>query len=591
MRLWTLALITISLLSAAQPQDDKRLVFSTFHGGDKSDIASAVAVDSSGYIYVTGQTNSTDLKMTPLGGKPLTSAVTYAFLTRYAPGGKEIIWRTQIGGSSNTTGNALAVDKDGNVYLAGTTGARDLPLVNPVQDKQPGLNIAFVMKLSPEGKLLFSTYFGGERNEEALALAVDSKGSIYIAGRATSTTLPVKNALHSTIGGGGQDAFIAKYTSDYKLEYATYFGGTDGTDKINSIAIGPDDALYVTGETMSPGMATENAWIRQNQSWSSFLAKIPSAGDRVEYFTYLGFRGGYTTAQAVAVDWQGRAYVSGYTSVKEMPTTEGAIQPSFAGGMRDAFVLRMNADGSRPEYLTYLGGQFNGTTDPDETAPALAIDGHGHVYVAGETSSSDFKVSRSLQSDAGGLADAWLARLDLDNSKIIYSTFWAGGKKDSALALALGPGENVTVVGETSSANLPLAAAMQKTIGQSNDGFVAQFCDPWPGASAGSLSFGWTQATPLPDAQTVDVWSGCQQKFPVTEVKSDQPWLNVTADGGTLSLKLTATVAPGDLAPGQYTANVQLTIPDAYNQTLTIPVSLTVVEPPPPPPADESTQG
>lgn len=87
----------------------------------------------------------------------------------------------------------------------------------------------------------------------------------------------------------------------------------------------------------------------------------------------------------------------------------------------------------------------------------------------------------------------------------------------------------------------------------------------------------------MPDAQNVDVGSGCQQKFPVTDIRTDQPWLTVTADNTSLPLRLTVSVAPGDLAPGQYTANVQLTIPDAYNPTVTVPVSLIVVEPPPPP--------
>ena len=112
------------------------------------------------------------------------------------------------------------------------------------------------MKFNAGGELLFSTYFGGDRNEEGLALAIDSQNNVYLAGRATSTNLPVKNALQPQIGGGGHDGFIAKYTPDYQLAYATYLGGASGTDNIYSIAIGHDDSLYVTGENMSAGMAT-----------------------------------------------------------------------------------------------------------------------------------------------------------------------------------------------------------------------------------------------------------------------------------------------------------------------------------------------
>ena len=224
-----LGLFAILVSVAAQtPQDDKRLVFSTYLGGDRNDDAGAVAVDASGAIYVAGESESRDLQGNPVGGKPLTAAVFKGYLTKYTPDGRKVAWRALIGGSSNTVPHAVALDRAGNVYVAGTTGARDLPLMKPVQDKQTGLNIAFLMKFNPEGELLFSTYFGGDRNEEGLALAIDSKGNIYLAGRATSTNLPVKNALQSTIAGGGQDGFIAKYTPDYQLAYATYLGGTAG---------------------------------------------------------------------------------------------------------------------------------------------------------------------------------------------------------------------------------------------------------------------------------------------------------------------------------------------------------------------------
>ena len=154
---------------------------------------------------------------------------------------------------------------------------------------------------------------------------MDSKNNVYLAGRATSTNLPVKDALQPKISGGGQDAFIAKFTPDYQLAYATYLGGASGTDNIYSITTGPDDSLFVVGETMSPGMATEGAYQQLGQSYSSYLARITPAGDAISYFTYIGWKGGYTKAQAVAVDAQGRAYITGHTTSKQLPTTTNAI--------------------------------------------------------------------------------------------------------------------------------------------------------------------------------------------------------------------------------------------------------------------------
>lgn len=586
MRFTLLLLAVAATLTAQSPAEDKRLVFSTFHGGDRNDDAVAVAVDPSGAIYMAGETESRDLDAKPVGGKPLTSAVFKSYLTKFAPEGKEVLWRVLIGGSSNTVPHAVALDRDGNVYVAGTTGARDLPLLHPVQDKQTGLNICFLMKFSPDGELLFSTYFGGDRNEEGLALAIDSTGSIYLAGRATSTNLPVKNALQPRISGGGQDAFIAKFTPGYELAYATYLGGVSGTDNIYAIAVGPDDSLFVAGETMSQGLATDGAYQTQGQSYSSFVAKLTPAGDALSYFTYVGWKGGYTKVQALAVDSLGRAHVAGNTSSKQLPTSDNAIQASYAGGFRDAFLLRLNPEGTAAEYLTYLGGSTSGPTDPDETVSALGIDYRGHVFLAGHTNSPDFPGNhRALQPEHGGAFDAFLMRLDADNQQIIYSTFWGGTNKDVALALALGPGEAATVAGVTYSADLPLARAVQPKIGSANDAFVAQICDPWLGYWFGDLpSPAFTQVLGGEAPRPLEgvVFSGCTQKFDAAGPESDQPWLTVVRDGDTVPMAIRLVVNPEGLEPGEYKATIRVTVREAFLPVLEIPVSLTVSEPPPP---------
>ena len=570
-----------SVLTSQTPQNDKRLVFSTYQGGDRNDDAQSVAVDPLGNIYVTGETESRDLQATPVGGKPLTAAVFKGYLTKYGPGGKEVLWRALIGGSSNTVPHAVALDRDGSAFVAGTTGARDLPLVNPVQDKQTGLNICFLMKFSPEGRLLFSTYFGGDRNEEALAMAIDSRGSVYVGGRATSTNLPVKNAIQPVIGGGGQDGFIVKFTPSLQVEYATYLGGSSGTDKVLAMAVGPDDSIFVTGETMSPDMATENAWIKQPQSYSSYVAKLTPEG-KIAYFTYLGHRSGYSVAQAIAVDSSGRAYVVGHTTAKQMPVTEDAIQPAYAGGFRDAFLVRLTSDGSAADYLTYLGGSFNGGKDPDETAAAVAVDQRGLVYVSGETSSPDFPGHRPLQGRYGGVQDAYVIRIDIAKKQIVSSTFWGGVKRDAALALALGPGEVVTVAGESYSEDLPLSNAVQIKLGSTNDSFLMQMCEPWLRAYPGALNIAYTLGGDKPQPIDVEVLTGCPQKFDVSAMAFNQPWLTVHVDSRTVPAKLKLNVNMDGLVAGEYRGTLRVTVAEAFHTTLEIPVVLSVADPPAP---------
>lgn len=561
------------------------MVFSTYLGGGRTDEATGVAVDAQGHTYVAGRTDSGDFTGRGFGGINLAFAVSKAFLTKYSPDGRRILWSHIFGGSSNTRANAVTVDRAGNVYVAGTTGARDFPLMKPVQEQQTGLNIAFLMKFDPDGNLLFSTYLGGNRNEEGLAVAVDSQANIYLAGRASSSNFPVKNAMQPQQAGGGQDAFLAKFTADHQLAWATYVGGTAGTDNIYAIAIGPDDAPYITGETMSPGLATANAWIRQPVAYSSFVAKVNPDGQSFVWFSYVGHRSGYTKANALAVDAAGRAWVGGQTNAKTWPITEDAIQPRYAGGHRDGMLLRMSADGSTAEYITYLGGSHTGDRDPDDTVEAIQVDARGHVLVTGETISADFPTRRAVQTVPGGATESYLLKLDAENRQILYSTFWGGTKRDNGTALAFGPGEAVTLVGETASDNLPLQNEARQQFGPTTDAFVTRICDPWLSAwPAASLAFSYQAGrVEMPAPQETQVVTGCEVPQNVTELAVSVPWLRVRQEGRTAPMKLSLEVDPAGLAAGEYRGEIKVTVPSAFYSELIIPVTLTVTDPPPPP--------
>lgn len=568
--------ILFFLLAAPVFSAPPLLVFSTYHGGDRNDQATAVAVDAAGHTFVAGLTESRNFPATPVGPAANISATTNAYLTKLSPNGNEVVWSLLIGGASQTRINAAATDGSGNVYVTGRTGSRNFPLLNAVQSTQPGLNIAFLMKFDATGKLLFSTLLGGERNDEPNAIGLDSQGNIYIAGRTNSTTFPTKNALHGTAPGGG-DAFIAKFTPDYQLAYATYFGGT-GADEIFSLAIGPDDSLYVAGDTYSPDLPTEGGWLPRLLGTSGFVARIASGGDAVLGCTYVGGRGGYTRAQAITVDPAGNAYVTGYTSVKEFPVTKEALQSSYAGGLRDAFLVKLNDTLSTALYATYLGGSYAGTSDPDETAAVVKVDHHGHVWVGGETSSPDFPTYRALQDQLRGERDGYIVRLDLEQHTIVSSTFWGGDKADQILALTLGPGENVTVSGITGSADLRLQNPIRTAVGSYEDAFATRICAPWLIAAPGELVFHHTAGQAVAAPQQVRVESGCWVAHEVTEVVVSEGWLRVTPDRSPMDATLTLTVNPEGLAAGEYAATVLVTVPEAVNGPLRIPVTLMVSE-------------
>ena len=147
-----------------------------------------IATDARGNVYVTGQTSSTALPVTLLASQPTLAGSTDAFIAKIAPDGN-LIWCTYFGGKAYDVANGLAVDSAGNVVVIGATQSDDLPVRNAYQSTLKGNSNAFIAKLDPAGKLLYSSYLGGQ-NVQGIAVAVDGAGSAYLAGRTTSHDFP-----------------------------------------------------------------------------------------------------------------------------------------------------------------------------------------------------------------------------------------------------------------------------------------------------------------------------------------------------------------------------------------------------------------
>jgi uncharacterized protein (TIGR03437 family) len=554
---------------------DPVVVYSTYIGGNAVDTANAVAVDKDGNTYLTGETTSNDF---PAVGTPFTRmqfALTYGFLMKLNPAGNKIIYSSYIGGSSSTRGLAIAVDADGNAYLGGVTGARDFPLANATQTTQPGLNIGFVTKLNPAGdKLLFSTYLGGERNDRVDALAIDAQGSIYVTGYASSTTLPVVNAFQPKIG-GSNDALVAKFAApNYRIAYCSYLGGT-GEDNPFGIAVDGTGAAYVTGYTWSPNLATPGVFqTKMLSSGDGFLARIQPGG-QLGFYTYLG-GANEDHPQAIALDAAGNPVITGSTNSKNYPITDNAIQKELKGYV-DAFVTKMDANGTKVLYSTYLGGTQATGTQYMEEGRAIAIDRQGNIVVAGVTNSADFPSVRAVQQYGGG-TDAFLTVLNTAGDRILYSTAIGGSKEDMAHGIAVDPSGAVYVGGHTQSADYPMKGALRSAYAGSQEGFLTKICDPALVLSSTSLSFVATRSQLIPPTQNVTV-NACTP-IPFT-VASTGAFLTVTPGSGSTNATLGVKADGTGLKPGDYNGTIKVTAPDAINSPVTIDVVLHVAPPPP----------
>ena len=185
--------------------------YSTYLGGGSIDQGAAVAVGADGAAYVTGTTGSRDFP-TANALQPTMAELDFnnAFVSKFAPNGQTLVYSTYLGGESNDQGIGIAVGADGSAYVAGMTGSQNFPQVEPASG-YGGFVDAFVARLNPAGSaLLFSTHLGGTQSDQASGLALSTSGDIFVTGNTVSTDFPVVSAVRGAYGGGRSDAFIAK---------------------------------------------------------------------------------------------------------------------------------------------------------------------------------------------------------------------------------------------------------------------------------------------------------------------------------------------------------------------------------------------
>ena len=388
-----------------------------------------------------------------------------------------LFYSTYLGGSIRDGGQGIAVDSAGNAYVTGLSHSPDFPTATGAfQGTLAGSFDAFVTKINPVGSapLVYSTYLGGSGDDYGLGIAVDAAGNASLTGFTNSPNFPTTPAAIQSAPGGSADAFVTKLNSSGSaLIYSTYLGGS-GYDVGQGIALDSLGSAYVTGVTSSADFPTSVAafQIALAGSFDAFVTKLNLAGSApLVYSTYLGGDSddrGY----AVAVDSSGSAYVTGYTTSTNYPTTPGAFQTTYAGGA-DVFVAKLNPAGSTPLlYSTYLGGTGQ------DIGQAIAVNASGNAFVTGKTSGSFPTTASAFQSTfGGGGSDVFATRLNPSGSApLVYSTYLGGSGDDAGYGIALDGSDDAYLTGYTNSPNFPTTAGVfQTTFGGGRfDGFVTK---------------------------------------------------------------------------------------------------------------------
>jgi hypothetical protein len=370
-------------------------------------------------------------------------------------------YSTYLGGTGGESGNAIATDGAGNVYVAGETSSTDFPTVNPAQPACAGLSCAdvFVAKLSADGsELVYATFLGGSNLDWGYGIAVNAAGNAYVTGTTTSRDFPTVNAIQPELA-RLEDAFVtALDPTGAALLYSTYLGGT-GIDHGRAIAVDGAGDAFVGGWTQSSDFPTANPVQPSHAGgfWDVFVARVAADGSQLVYSTYLGGRG-VDVARGIAVGPDGSAVITGQAGSPDFPTVN-PIQPGYGGGPADFFVTRLTPDGSEVVYSTFLGGVGN------DTAHSVGVDADGNATVAGLTDSFDFPTAKALQPVLGGEYDAVVARLSADGSRLLYATYLGGSGFDFGRGVAVDPAGNAYLTGETHSLDFPTVKPIQAKLG------------------------------------------------------------------------------------------------------------------------------
>ena len=398
------------------------LLYATYLGGRYSDRAAGIAVDASGCAVIAGSTQSPDFPTLNAFQGTLHGS-SDAFVAKLNAEGNGLVFSTYLGGSGQESGNAVALDTAGNIYVTGNTNSANFPTLNAYQAAIRGSQNAFLVKLSPSGSLIYGTYLGGSLSDSGNGVAVDSFGNAYVAGGTTSPNFPVVGGVQ-TQNAGGQDAFVTKFdAAGTSLVYSTYLGGSGGTTSLpemsNAIALDSAGDAYVTGETPSANFPLANAFQASiDGSLDAFVTELNPSGSAIVYSSYLG-GSSVDYGNAIAVDLSGAAYVAGYTASTDFPLVD-PIQAANAGSY-DAFVVKVAPGGASLVFSTYLGGENA------DAANAIALDTSGNIYLAGQTLSYAFPTVTPLQASNPGGYGGFVASIRVATPPSVFIVSPASG--------------------------------------------------------------------------------------------------------------------------------------------------------------------
>ena len=537
---------------------DPVVSYAKLFGGPNDDTLWAMALDGDGNIYLAGET------MTP------GFATLGAFQTNFAGylinHGDVVVAKlnnqltqtnyiTYLGGRYDEAALALAVDGAGNAYVTGYTHSTNFPTRSAIQTNILGTILtttppidAFIAKLDASGSnLLFSTFYGGSKDDIASGIALDASNNIYVVGQTESTNFPTKNTSYTTLSGTADGFALKLEASGTNVAYAMYLGGT-ASEFARDVAVTPGGKPLVAGYTTSVNFpVTPNAfqrYLNQNTNFTSledsFFVELSPTTGAANYATYLGGTNS-DLAFGIAVDASGAAYIAGLTQSKDYPRTSTNFYSLVVSNATypDVFVTKLNPSFTNLDYSVTFGG--NGR----DAAWGVAVDSLGRANITGETASTDFPtngVAGILRGVNSGGMDAFIAQLNPTGTAFTYSAYLGGSAEDIGYSVAVDAVDNAYFVGRTSSGNFPLQSSATALPGGKAGFVVKMLADELPVLSLSQLGvnavLSWSATAPELIVQTS------------TNLSLPSAWVDLNPTPIVTNGRITVIVAPTN--PAQF---------------------------------------
>ena len=395
-----------------------------------------------------------------------------------------LAYSTYLGGNGLDKVSGIVVTSSGEATVVGSTNSTNFPVAaNAFQPAFGGGEYdALVTQLSANGRsLIFSTYLGGNDDDESWGVGLDAEDNVYVSGLTASLNFPTTaNAYSTAFNGTGDDSFLTKLNpTGSSLLYSTYIGpvyqGAGNVHLGEFLVTNSTGKAYIEGVTDSVGFPVTPGAYQPTLAGSkdailTIIDTTQSGSASLAYSTYLGGTG-WDEGHGVALDASGNVYLTGVTYSLNYPVTAGAYQASCKLNSSNqcegqTFMSKINPGGQGSAdllYSTYFGGSAT------NNGASVGVDTSGDAYVTGDTTSTDMPTTPgafqpNCNTTLGTCNNSFIAKFNpagQGNADLVYSTYFGGSGIEVTKGLVVDLANNAYVTGRTTSTDFPTKSPLQ----------------------------------------------------------------------------------------------------------------------------------